>query len=155
MKLKQIGEPVVLTAAGAGVIIYSCTTLYDPREGWATSAGLLPLLMGCLLVLFGIIMFSQVFRSIKAEQKEAVAENAEAAAPEKSNWIGVLLVAGVTALFVLGVELVGFLISGAIYAFALMLIFKDRGWGWMVGVAVGSAALLFYSFTTLLHVLLP
>lgn len=167
--LKKIGEPVVILAGSAALIVYSCTKLYNPREGWVVSAGLFPMILGCILFLFGIIMLTQaIWECIKAPRsaKAAAVPSEDGTAVEsedgtaadsngKSNWLGVVLVILATAAFAVLSEHIGFLIASIIYSFAIMLIFRDRKWIWMVGVSVVSCSLLYFSFTRLLHVLLP
>ena len=159
MKIRKFVEPAILFAFGAAVMYYACNDLYLEKEGWATSAALFPMLMAGLLMLFGLIMFVSVLvQGIKAPKTAKAAETPSAdgaSAPAESNWLGVALVLLATAVFIILVGKIGFLISGTLYALALMLIFRDRNWIVMIAVAVVSTGLLYFSFTRLLHVLLP
>lgn len=157
MTIKKIAEPIVLLALGIALVFYSCNTLYQEHEGWATSAGLFPVIMGGMLILFGAIMLAQILWKSRAAGSGASGAPSPDGAPEaeKSNWLGVALVIAATMIFIAAVQLVGFLIAGTVYAFAIMLIFRDRKWIWMAGISVVSCVLLFFSFTKLLHVLLP
>lgn len=121
--------------------------------GQSVGPGALPKVLAFGLAACGAILF---MRGLRARNSAAGGRWVELpdwfASPPQL--LGFAVLVGVNLLYVLGVERIGFVITGWIYLAALMLVLRVRPW-FAILVALVMTLLIHYCFYKLLRVPLP
>jgi len=147
--------PGILTAGGGAALIWQGTRMPHPN-GWATSPGLFPVIIGGVLVLLAVLLMIEGWRLRRAGsgQSESVStEDDEAAKPR----ITVLVVAIPVALasYILVLDYLGFEITTWLFLVIGMWAFGERSIVRIVIAATAFTLVITVLFTQVLQTLLP
>jgi putative tricarboxylic transport membrane protein len=146
------------TVWGAGLVVFGGLLLvyasgFPDLPGQSVGPGALPIALAVGLAVCGAILFVRGLRARAAGSGARWVElPAWFAAPRQV--LGFAVLVAVNLLYLLGVERLGFVITGWIYLAALMLVLRVKPWLAIV-VALVMTLLIHYCFYKLLRVPLP
>jgi putative tricarboxylic transport membrane protein len=138
-----------LIALGIGVVTESVSLGLWTRLG--PGPGLLPLLLGALLVVLAAIWMAQSL--LAARTARDVAEKAEAAEPLDLRYIAVVIASLIVLAALL--DLIGFQIAMALFLLLHLRWVGHRGWLLSAGLALAGSVGTFVLFDRVLQVPLP
>ncbi|CAN5820273.1 tripartite tricarboxylate transporter TctB family protein [soil metagenome] len=142
---------------GAALVVFAGllfvhATGFPSIPGQSVGPGAMPKALAVGLAVCGAILFLRGLRARAAGGARWVELPDWFASPPQLLGFGVLV--AVNLLYVLGVERIGFVITGWIYLAALMLVLRVKPW-LAIGVSLVMTLLIHYCFYKLLRVPLP
>ena len=135
-------EGLLLLLLGGWLLWYSLDAYqHSYIKDWSQSPSLFPVIVSCLLGLFGVIIFSQGM-GVRNEAEET-----------PHNTLQVVVLLGMTLAYYLALSV--FEVATAVFLAAMMAYLGVRSKAVLLFVPVGTSAFLSVMFRTLLRVLLP
>ena len=147
MKKADMITGVVLLALSGFVILE--TWRMPPSATFGPSAGFLPFWLGMLLAVFATILF------VSAWRRQATEKDNNAIFPGKQALLAITLVLVGLAVYILLIEILGYLADTFLFIVFLMKVVEREKWPMTLMVAVGTTAVLFLTFQFLLKITLP
>jgi hypothetical protein len=135
---KEIITPLVVLFF-LTIYVVSALKLSPPVVGGLLQESFFPLLIFVIAAPVALMLLFEAVKKIRSETSQS--------AKAKIN-IKPLLIAGITALFILGFEPLGFVITAPVYVFLFMLIYDDKPQGIVKKIIF---ALLISAFVYLLY----
>lgn len=154
MKLKhrkingEIIEGILLAALAIAIMIVSLNM--NSFGSWALSPGLVPLIMGVILLILSMTLVYKGLNKLKFVNKDSTGRS-----PGKIKLINVILISGITLLFLWLLPIVHFVWATVIYMAVLLLLLGERRWWAIVSISAGTTGFIYYIFGILLNVMLP
>ena len=147
MKKADMIAGVVLLAL-AGFVIQE-TWRMPSSATFGPSAGFLPFWLAVLLALFATILF------ISAWRRQATEKDNDSLFPEKQALLAIMLVLVGLAVYILLIEVLGYLVDTFLFIVFLMKAVEREKWPLTLMIAVGTTVVLFLTFQFLLKITLP
>lgn len=147
--IRRIQEGLALTIGGALLFFYCAAEhLNGGYAGIGQSPYLFPGLAAALLLCCGVTLL------IKSEPEAAAAEERE---PKETRGakLCVVMVLALSLVYCYLMPVIGFILSTALYLFALFLIMGERRWGVLAFGSAVISAIIYLIFAVLLGVMLP
>jgi putative tricarboxylic transport membrane protein len=147
MKKADMITGVVLLAL-SGFVIQE-TWRMPASATFGPSAGFLPFWLGILLAMFAAILF------VSAWRRPATEKDNNSIFPGKEALLAITLVLVGLAVYILLIEVLGYLADTFLFIVFLMKAVEREKWPLTLMVAVGTTAVLFLTFQFLLQITLP
>jgi putative tricarboxylic transport membrane protein len=121
-----------------------------PESGtFGPGAGFLPLWVGIILAILAVILFTTAWR------RQGIEKDNQSPFPEKRALIAITGVLGGLAVYILLIEVLGYIVDTFLYVTFLMGIVEREKWPRTVMVAAATTAGLFIIFKVILGITLP
>ena len=147
MKKADMITGVILLAL-SGFVIQE-TWRMPPSATFGPSAGFLPFWLGVVLAVFATILF------VSAWRRPATEKDNNSIFPGKQALFAITLTLVGLAVYILLIEVVGYLVDTFLFIVFLMKVVEREKWPLTLMVAVGTTAVLFLTFQFLLKITLP
>jgi putative tricarboxylic transport membrane protein len=147
MKKADMITGVVLLAL-SGFVIQE-TWRMPSSATFGPSAGFLPFWLGIILALFAAILF------VSAWRRPATEKDNNSIFPGKEALLAITLVLVSLAVYILLIEVLGYLVDTFLFIVFLMKAVEREKWPLTLMVSVGTTAVLFLTFQFLLQITLP
>jgi putative tricarboxylic transport membrane protein len=147
MKKADMIAGVVLLAL-AGFVIQESWRMPSSAT-FGPSAGFLPFWLGVVLAVMATTLF------VSALRRPATEKESEAVFPEKQALFAITSVLVGLAVYILLIEVLGYLVDTFLFIVFLMKVVEREKWPLTLMVAVGTTAVLFITFQFLLQITLP
>lgn len=144
----EIIEGTLLAALAIAIMIVSLNM--NSFGSWALSPGLVPLIMGVILLTLSMTLVYKGLKKLKLISRDSTGRS-----PGKIKLINVILISGITLLFLWLLPIVHFVWATVIYMAVLLLLLGERRWWAIVSISAGTTGFIYYVFGILLNVMLP
>ena len=141
MKKANIVTGLIVIVAALAVIVYTYFTFPGSVKG-VPGPGVFPILIASLMLFSGIIVLVDALRSNSEETIVLL---------DKDN-IRVYITMGILAVYILMVQMVGFVVSSTIFMTGMIRWFSGKKLPYCVAWGVGLSAVVYCAFTYLLKV---
>jgi putative tricarboxylic transport membrane protein len=147
MKKAEMMAGVFLLAL-SGFVIWGALEM-PPSSSFGPGAGFLPFWLGVLLAVLATILFVSAWRTQTTEK------NSERVFPGKQALFAIASVLVGLAVYILLIEVVGYLADTFLFIVFLMKAVEREKWPLTLMIAVGTTVGLFITFQILLQITLP
>jgi len=147
MKKADLITGIVLLAL-SGYVIQEAWRM-PPSGTFGPGSGFLPFWVGVLLTLLAVILLATAWR------RQATEKDSKSPFPGKRALIAITAVLGGLAVYIVLIEVLGYLVDTFLYVTFLMGIVEREKWPRTLGVAVLTTAGLYLIFQVLLGITLP
>jgi putative tricarboxylic transport membrane protein len=147
MKKAEMMAGVFLLAL-SGFVIWGALTM-PPSSSFGPGAGFLPFWLGVLLAVLATILFVSAWRS------QATEKNTKPVFPGKQALFAITSVLVGLAVYILLIEVVGYLVDTFLFVVFLMKVVEREKWPLTLMIAVSTTVGLFITFQILLQITLP
>jgi len=139
----QVVEGIVF--AVISIFVITIASGMNPYRSWALAPGLFPIIVGAIILVLSVSLIIQGLRK----------RDSKTGSFDRVDWLRILLVMGLTIVYVWLLPLLGFIAVSIPYLALMLLILGEKRW-WLVGtISVGTILSLYYAFGVLLSVYLP
>lgn len=144
----EIIEGLLLAVLAIAIMLLSLNM--NTFGSWALSPGLVPIIMGAILLVLSMVLIYKGWKKIRLVSREATEKS-----PGKIKLINVMLISGITLLFLWLLPIVHFIGATIVYIAILLFLLGERRWWAVILISAGTTGFIYYVFGILLNVMLP